>query len=272
MRSYGVSIESAFSSMRQHMSKLNEVNFKDGVEGLARMASKATALRIDMGETLRFANNVMNPEKAIEMANAFQRLGAGTSALLDPLKLMDMSMNDPEQLQNELVKMTQQYVSFNKETNQFNITNKRMFRELADSLGMSYEQLTKMAIGSADLNKKLSEITFPDTFSKEQKEMIANMSEMKGGQYVVTVMEDGQMKEKKVTELSDKNLEFLQKQPKTMEEVQKQSLTTTQSMAQDIAAIRARVTGGVARSNTVQQTALGARGLTSTLEKFLGDR
>jgi Skp family chaperone for outer membrane proteins len=151
---YGVNVEQVYDGVSRNIEKINAYNFQNGVEGLAKMAAKATALKIDMGTTFDFADKVMDPEGAINMANAFQRLGAGTSALLDPLKLMDLSMNDPEELQNQLVKMTQQYTKFNKETGKFEITNKRMFRELAKELGMSYNELTKMALGGADLDRK----------------------------------------------------------------------------------------------------------------------
>lgn len=267
----GLNVEQVYSNVTGYIDKINMYNFQGGVEGLTKMAAKATSLRISMSETFGFADKVMNPEGAIEMANAFQRLGAGTSALLDPLKLMDLSMNDPEELQNQLIKMTQQYTKFNSETGRFEITNKRMFRELAKELGMSYNELTKMALGGAELNKKLSEIKFPkDAVSEEDREMIANMAEFKQGQgYVVRVMEDGQMKEKKVTELSPENLDYLRQQPKSIEEIQKQSLDTATSMAADIAAIRAAITGGVARSRTSERILRSGRVLTETLETFV---
>lgn len=266
----GTNVQQVYQAVSRNMEKINTYNFQNGVEGLARMAAKATALKIDMGQTFQFAEKVMNPEGAIEMANAFQRLGAGTSALLDPLKLMDLSMNDPEELQNQLVKMTQQYTKFNSETGRFEITNKRMFRELAKELGLSYDELTKMALGGAELNKKLSEIQFPkDAVSKEDREMIANMAEMKDGQYVVKVQEDGKLKEKSIAELSLQDIEYLKQQPKTIEEVQKQSLTTQESMAADIAAIRARIVGGIARSNTVEQINRMGKNFTQSLNKLM---
>lgn len=270
--SLGVNAEGVFEQVRRNIEKINAYNFQGGVEGLTRMAAKATALRIDMGTTMNFAEEVMNPEKAIEMANAFQRLGAGTSALLDPLKLMDLSMNDPEELQNQLVKMTQQFVKFDAATNKHIITNKRMFRELAKDLNIPYEELTKMALGGADLNRKLSDIKFPkDAVSQEDREMIANMSEMKEGNYVVRVMEGGQIKDKKVTELSKENIDYLKQQPKTAEEIMKQNLTSNQSMEADVAAIRARITGGVARSETSQALGNSMRNMTDQLNKFVGN-
>jgi hypothetical protein len=265
---YGVEANKVWDEVQTNIRSINEYNFRDGVEGMTRMAAKAASLRVNMGTTMQFANKVMNPEGAIEMANAFQRLGAGTSALLDPLKMMDLSMNDPEELQNQLIKMTEQFTKFNSETGRFEITNKRMFRELAGELNINYDQLTKMALGSAELNDKLSRIKFPDFATKEQKEMIAGMAEMKGGEYVVRVMEDGGIKEKKITELSDENIRMLSQQPKSIEEVQKETLTTNQSMAKDVEAIRAAITLGPARAASLEQVSRLSRGFTSTLETF----
>ena len=268
----GLSIEAVYSNVSNNIDKINAYNFQNGVEGLTRMAATATSLKINMSETFNFADKVMNPEGAIEMANAFQRLGAGTSALLDPLKLMDLSMNDPEELQNQIVKMTQQYTKFNDETGRFEITNKRMFRELSKEIGISYDQLTKMALGSSDLQRKLSEIKFPEgAITKEQREMIANMAELKQGVgYVVRVQEEGEIKEKRITELSKDNIEYLTKAPKTAEEIQKQSLTTSESIAADVAAIRAKITGVPARSPLAEQMSRSLRAVTDSLNQTLG--
>jgi hemoglobin-like flavoprotein len=269
---FGVDIDRTFSQIMSNMKYINYYNFEGGVEGMSKMAARATALRIDMNTTLGFAENLMDPDKAIEMANAFQRLGAGTSALLDPLKLMDLSMNDPAELQNQLVKMTQQYVKMNDETGHYEITNKRMFRELSKSLGLSYDELTKMALGGAELNEKLSKISFPDFIKPEQKELIANMAEMKGGEYVVRVQEGQQIKEKRITELSPENIDYLTKQPKTAEEMQKQALSTQESIAADVNAIKKAITGGVARSATAESLTQTARGISNTFEKFLSSQ
>ena len=62
------------------------------VEGLAKMAATTAALRVDMGTIMGVVDKAFDPEGAIKMASAFQRLGVTQSELLDPLKLMNMSM------------------------------------------------------------------------------------------------------------------------------------------------------------------------------------
>ena len=75
---------------------MNRFNFQDGVMGLTKMAAQASMLRFDMSKTADFADKVMNPQGAIEMASAFQRLGVMAGDLVDPFVLMDKSINDPQ--------------------------------------------------------------------------------------------------------------------------------------------------------------------------------
>ena len=226
-RESGVNAEAVSKTVLDNMNALNKYNFAGGVEGLAKMAAQATSLRIDMSQTLGFAEKVFNPEGAIEVAAAMQRLGVSQSSLLDPLKLMDLSQNDPAELQNQIAQMSQQFVQLGKDGH-FEIMPgaKRQLREISQAMGISYDQLTKMALGSADLDKKMKEISFPNV-SEDQKKMIANMAEMgAGGEYKVKFTDsEGNKQEKSVSELNEKDVAALEKMantaPPTMEELAK---------------------------------------------------
>lgn len=225
-REVGVNAQAVSSKVLNNMDALNKYNFEGGVQGLAKMAAQATMLRIDMSQALGFAEKVFDPEGAIETAAALQRLGVAQSDLLDPLRLMDLSQNDPAELQNQIVKMTQQFVNLN-EKGQFEIMPgaKRQLREISQAMGISYGDLTKMALGSAELDDKMKKIKFPNLgLSEEQKTLIANMSEMKEGEYKIEV--GGETKS--IAQLSEKDLELLKKvsEPKTMEELAKDQLNT----------------------------------------------
>lgn len=268
-REMGVNTVSVFEKITQNLSKINEYNFQNGVEGFSRMAAKATALRVDMSDTFNFAEKVMNPEGAIEMANAFQRLGVGTSQLLDPLRLMDLSMNDPEELQNQLAKMTEQFTKFNSETGRFEILPgaKRMLRELSQSTGISYQELSKMSLASAELSDKLGKIKFPDFATKDQQEMIANLSEMKGGEYKVMVQErkDGQtvLTEKAVTQLRPEDIKNLVDANKgeDMVALTKQSNSYQADMVNSLRQIQVSISGGVASSTEGERVMRGVGSL-----------
>jgi hypothetical protein len=249
----GVNARIVSSKVVENLESLNRFNFQGGVDGLAKMAAQATGLRIDMKSTLDFAEKVFDPEGAIETAAALQRLGVTQSELLDPLRLLDLSQNDPAELQNQLVEMTKQFVKLN-ESGQFEIAKgaKRQLREISKELGISYQELSKMALGSADLERKLGQIKFPDTFTKEQQTMIANMAEMKDGEYKLTVDGTELGLEEAINKFKDtpKALtKFMEDQtPVDMEEIAKKQMGATEKMVGFLESIANRT--GTALSTT----------------------
>jgi hypothetical protein len=249
-REQGLSVQAVSEQAVTNMESMNKYNFQGGVDGLAKMAAQASSMRIDMKTTLNFAEGLYNPEKAIEMSSALQRLGVTQSDLLDPLRLMDLSLNDPTELQNQLVQMTEQFVQLN-EKGQFEIApqGKLQLREISKATGLAYEELTKMAMGSAELEDKMRKIKFPDFMSEEQQKMVANLAEMKDGQYVITV--DGQTKpiaealeginnEEQLDELIGKS------EPKTMEDLAFEQLDMQKSMAASLKKLEGRAARGIA--------------------------
>jgi len=185
----GVSAKLVSDMVLKNVASMNQYNFKDGVEGLSRMAAQAVSMRIDMTSIMNVANKAFNPDGAIKMAAELQRLGVTQSALLDPLSLMNMAENDPEELQKQIADMSKQFVQLN-EKGQFEIMPgaKRQMMAIEQSLGMSQGSLAKMALSSAELETKMQRIKFPEFATEEQKKLLANVTEMgKDGEMIITV-------------------------------------------------------------------------------------
>jgi hypothetical protein len=275
-RESGVSAVAVSETVLKNMNALNKYNFEGGVAGLAKMAAQATSLRIDMSQTLGFAEKVFNPEGAIEIAAAMQRLGVSQSSLLDPLKLMDLSQNDPAELQNQIAEMSKQFVQLGKDGH-FEIMPgaKRQLREISSAMGIGYDQLTKMALGSADLDKKMKEISFPSA-TEDQKKMIANMAEMgTGGEYMVKFTDkEGTSQEKAVSELNKDDVAALEKMantaPKSMEELAKDQLSAIQDVTAAINSLGDRTGLGLATSNLSSQLLKGGRKIGEALGEVPG--
>lgn len=156
----------------------------------------------------------MDPEKAIDMSAALQRLGVTSSALLDPLRAMDLGQNDPEQLQKEMVNISKEFTKFNEVSGKMEIMPgaKRRLREVAEAMGMLPDELAKMSINAADFDKKMSQIEFPELAQdKETKEMIASMAQLKDGKAMINIKNEqtGIVELKKVNELTPKDIESL---------------------------------------------------------------
>jgi ribosomal protein S13 len=265
-RSAGVSVKGVSDKITANLEKMNIYNFENGVKGLAKMAAQAERLGISMANVFLQSEKVMNPEGAIDMSAALQQLGVTSSGLLDPLRAMDMSQNDPEQFQKEIVNLGKEFTRFNEKTGQMEILPgaKRRMREVAAAVGMTGEEFSKMALKSSDFEMKLKQIKMPSLGidDDETKEMIATMAQMKDGVATIQVRdkETGITTEKKVEELTPEDIENLKKanedSSKTIEELAFNQLDVTTQIKNLLS------TGEVA--------AKFAKATTPTLSKFYG--
>ena len=275
IQSLGLNAKDVMGDVNTNMKNMNKYNFADGVVGLAKMAAQASMLRFDMSETFDFAEDVMNPEKAINMAAGLQRLGVAFGQLGDPFALMNDAINDPGALQDSLIKATKQFVQFDEKTKSFKINPQGMLtlREMATETGISYDNLAKSALAAVDLDKRLSFINPALNFDKpEDKELLANMATMgEGGEYIVQLKNDktGEVDKIKLSEITNEELKALRKQqdekPKTLEEIQISQLDVLKNIQFAIEGSVAKGTYGVAGSSVIRGNIVGAERITNAL-------
>jgi hypothetical protein len=243
IQSVGLNAETVMKNVSNNMDKMNRYQFVGGVQGLAKMAAQASMLRIDMSETFRFTDDMLNPEKAINVAAAFQRLGVVAGDLVDPFALFNKSLTDPTGLQNSLARVGQKFISFSKETNSFKINTQGVLilREMEEAAGLTSGTLSKSALAAADLDKRLSQVSFAGLKFKneEDKQYLANIAKMgEGGKYEVE-FNDGTKKD--LQNLNQDEFDELIKQqkdaPKTVEDIQRSQLGFLKSIASDMRAI-----------------------------------
>jgi hypothetical protein len=277
-RALGVNLQAVSSSVAANMGKLDEHNFKGGVEGLAKMAATGASLRVDMGEIFRAVDKAFDPEGAINMAAAFQRLGVTQSDLLDPLRLMNMSMNDPEEMMKSLADMGKSLTELDAKGNiRIAPGEIRRMKQLADAAGMSSSEFAKMSKAAAEMDIKMQKIQFPEFASEEQKTLIANISQMKDGKIQMNV--DGEMKD--VNEVlkqfqgDQKGLEKFLKdsQPKSQEELLRESNTIAKEQVNAINALRGKTALAIGSAKITEDMGMAQKdlvvGYTNALSKTL---
>jgi hypothetical protein len=222
----GVAVSAVAGSVSSNLKQLNLFNFSNGVEGITKMAIQSERLGVSMEKTMAKAEDLLSPEKAIEMSSALQRLGVTSSQLLDPLRAMDLAQNDPAELQNQMVELSKQFTQFNAETGKMEIMPgaKRRLREVAVELGYLPDEFANMSIKAADFDRKLSQLKLPDfaSDSKETKELIASMAQMKDGVATINIKDQktGEVVLKQVDQLTPEDIEKL----KTSQEEQGKSV------------------------------------------------
>jgi hypothetical protein len=261
VRSVGGNVSEVSKKVSASLEKLNMYNFSNGVMGITKMAAQASRLGVEMGDVFDTSEKLLDPQKAIDMAAGLQRLGVANSEMLDPLRLMDMGLNGPDELMKSMSEMSKEFVQLN-DKGQFEIMPgaKRRMREVAQELGMTGEEFSKMALKSADFDRKMKEISMPSFVgTQEDKEMIATMAQMKDGKAIVQIKDEktGQLKDKEVKDLTPADIDKLrlseEERGKTMEEIALDQLNNLEIIANAQAGIKSRASMAAATAAPVQR-------------------
>lgn len=281
--SLGLNSRTIMNDVVNSMTMMNRFNFQDGVMGLTKMAAQASMLRFDMSLTKNFADSVMNPDGAIKMASAFQRLGIMSGDLVDPFVLMDKSINDPGGLQDSLINMTKQFTIFDEKTQSFKIAPgaQRQLAEIASELNISAEQMSKTALAAADMDRRLSQISLGIDASEDDKMLVANMAKMGSGQfkgdYVVQIKDaEGKDQIKRLSELQTQDFQKLREiqesAPKTVEDIQRSQLGILDTIQRDIAALPLGISFALAGQDANVRTAEAVkRGLDDVMKAVFSE-
>lgn len=269
VQSIGGNAKQVMNDVQSNMAQMNRYQFEGGVAGLTKMAAQASMLRFSMSETFRLADKVLDPEGAIEVASAFQRLGVSAGNMVDPFQLMNMSINDPSGLQDSLADVAKQFSYFDEETKTFKINPQGVLtlREIEKQTGVSAQELSKMAVAAGELDMRLSAVDAAGLSigSEEDKQFLANIAKMgKGGEYEVQIKDDeGKVETKKLSEITQNEFnKLIQEQkegPKTMEEIARVQMGISETIQSDVSAIKNTLKGGIVSSKQVTQSIVGAQ-------------
>jgi hypothetical protein len=216
-RASGVDAKKLTATVSSNIQKAQIYGFKNGVEGLTKMAAQAQRVGLSLDTAQKTANLILDggPEKAVEMASKLQALGGNIGALGDPFQLIHMSMYDMEGLQDQIIKASSAAVEFNETTGDFKIGGEEMLRlrQQADILGLSYEDVAKGAINARKEQEIMSKGIDFRGLTEEQKGLVSSLAEIgPGGKVSIDLpgFEEG------TTELGD-----LLKDPAFMAELKK---------------------------------------------------
>lgn len=238
-RQSGALVSAVSAGVVTNLGKMNLYNFEGGTKGLAKMAAQASKLGVDLNAVFVVVDKVFNPEGAIEMAASLQRLGVTSSQLLDPLRLMDLSQNDPTELMNQIGKMTKEFTFFNKQNNQIEILPgaKRRLEEIGKAMGFNNHELQTMAVNAGNLEYKMKQLKFSPDIKDEDRELVATMSQIgkKGTEFAGKAIVQVEQKDDKGQGTGvyiDKLIKDLR--PEDVENLAQQQLDNSMSM-EDIA-------------------------------------
>lgn len=190
----GLSGAQTVKDVRDNLSLLNQYGFSNGVQGLAQMSRIAKEFRIDLKDAMTIADNVMSPEKAIDLSAQLQALGGAIGEFTDPFKLLYDSTNNVEGLQTALVGLTKDLATYNEKTGAFEVTgaNLRKAKEMAAQLNIPLTDITKSAKAAQERMQGLQDISIAPfrNISGEEKDFLLNLAHMEHGEMMISIPEN----------------------------------------------------------------------------------
>ena len=190
-RSYGLNVGTFLNSVNTKISSLTLFGFPKGVNDLSKMVAQSQTLGVELKGVETLAESIMgSPEKAFDIAADLQTIGGSFAQLGDGASLLYDAQNDLPGLQDKIVKATASIATFNKESGQFEISagERLRLRSVAGTLGMDVKELATLATKAAAQAKIFKELDLRPDFknlSDEDKQLIANYTQFKGGKLTI---------------------------------------------------------------------------------------
>lgn len=185
----GISASKVLKNLQQNLKLGNQYNFKSGVKGIQEMAAYSEKLKINMQSVAGFADQVSNPEGAVEAAAKLQTLGGAWANLADPFQLMYQARNDMEGFTKSIAEATAGTFQFDRAAGEIKKSSLELsrLREIAKATNIPFQELADMSSRMA-MSKSIDMDINPsiDPKYKDFIESAANWDKKKGG-FVISV-------------------------------------------------------------------------------------
>ena len=138
----------------QNVGLLNKLSFKNGINGLAKMARYSEKYKLSLEAAAGFAEKVMRPEGAIDAAANLQVLGGSMAQMGDAFQLMGQARNNPEEFIKTITKGAAEAAQWDDVSKSFKVSAYQMdrLREASEATGISVEELAGTAKQTAKMN------------------------------------------------------------------------------------------------------------------------
>ncbi len=190
---HGVNFENYTKVVSDNLTLVQNYGFRNGVQGLASMARKATELKLNMQQAASFAEKVNTVEGAITTSANLQVLGGPFANYSDPMGMLYEGLNDLEGLQDRMIKMMSGLGKFNAATGEVELSNfnKVRVREASRAMGVSAQEMTKMINQAGVRNEIERQVSSDVRRDKELLNLIKNVASFNSEGRAVIDLGDG---------------------------------------------------------------------------------
>ncbi|MHA2009810.1 MAG: hypothetical protein ACW980_21065 [Promethearchaeota archaeon] len=180
-QSMGLNATKVIKVLQTNMRAMQSYSFAGGVKGMTSMAQQAVKMRLDVGDVLQMADKFYQPEAAIEAAANLQMLGGDIAdAFGDPFETMYLARNKPEELAKKLGDMTENMMTFNEETGEYEFPAEVRMQLKS---GINTDKMIEMARQTSKI--KDIKMKFTQIGDMDDAENLASLAEFKDGEYVI---------------------------------------------------------------------------------------
>ena len=178
-RRSGIVLSNLTQNVAENLHLAQQYTFEDGIEGLVRMAEKASAVKWNMQQTAAFAEKVNNVEGAITTGAQLSVLGGPFAQFSNPMGMLYESLNDMEGLQDRIFAMFGSLGEWNQEKGMLDVSafDKQRIRAAAAAMGLNYGDVMNTVQSQARRNVVMGQIKNYG-LDENTTELIANTAQI----------------------------------------------------------------------------------------------
>lgn len=192
----GLNAQKVSEKIASNLSLANKLSFRNGVDGLTRMAMQAEKMGMSLNSVSTAADRFMELDKAITNSAQMQMLGGSAAVNFgNPLTAAFEANYDPEAFAERMQNSLASYAEFDatKGIAYVNGMNKDFIKAISEAMGISQEEAQKMAKKQAEVRYKERNVNFGALrtsdgkfLTQEQIDFLINKSQVKNGRTTFT--------------------------------------------------------------------------------------
>lgn len=188
---YGISASKLTKTIRENIKMAQNYTFRDGLDGLSRMAKKAIELKTDMSVINGFIDKVSTVEGAITTGANLQVLGGSYAMASDPLSMLHDSLNNVEGLFDKFAGMAKGKVFYNDQTGNFEMgaMDRYLMKQAATQMGIDPSKMFDVAFRQASLQKIENQVRVNSELTQDPEliDLVKNLATWDKGRAVVNI-------------------------------------------------------------------------------------
>ena len=250
-RQSGLDASKLLENVNKNLALVDSFAFKGGVDGLTKMSTQAQLLGVEIGDIIseQTMENLLDPEKAIELAQNLSMIGGFSSDLTNFQQILNKGRNDVGGLQDSFIKLAESAFKVNEATGEITIDalQRDRLRASVEAIGGDYKkfiQIGREAAKQTAVSNKLITAGFDAKISPESMNLVKSLAEIgSGGKLELKIpgFETGDLVktlENNPAALEKALKDYQDKAALTDRQIAEQSLTIEETQQRDIRIIR----------------------------------